>query len=140
MNLPDVNILVALYRPDHVHHEPASEWWESSAHETFTVPDAAWSGFIRTATNRRIWADPASASEAWDFARSVMEQSTHRSFPSDAGVLAHFERLCREVNAHANLVSDAYLAASAVAVGGTVVTFDRDFRKFDDLRVLELSA
>jgi len=139
MNLPDVNILVALFRPDHVHHGVATEWW-TSTDEPFTVPDAVWSGFIRTSTNRRIWVGPASAAEAWDFARSVVEQSTHRPFPSGGGVLAHFERLCREVNAHANLVSDAYLGACALAVGATVVTFDRDFRKFDDLRVLELSA
>jgi toxin-antitoxin system PIN domain toxin len=139
MNLPDVNILVALYRPDHVHHHSATEWW-TSTDEPFTVPDAAWSGFIRTATNRRIWVGPASASEAWEFAHSVMEQSNHRSFRTNGSVLGHFERLCREVNAHGNLVSDAYLGACALAVGGTLVTFDRDFRKFDGLRVSELSA
>jgi toxin-antitoxin system PIN domain toxin len=139
VNLPDVNILVALYRPDHIHHHSATEWW-TSTDEPFTVPDAVWSGFIRIATNRHIWVGPASASEAWEFAHSVTEQSTHRAYPPSSGVLVHFERLCREVNAHGSLLSDAYIGACAVAVGGTVVTFDRDFRKFDGLRVKELSA
>lgn len=34
----------------------------------------------------------------------------------------------------------AFIAACASAIGATVVTFDRDFRKFDGLRVLELAA
>lgn len=139
MNVPDVNVLVALFRPDHVHHRVATDWWEATG-DPFTVPDAVWSGFLRTATNRRIWIGPASAAEAWAFVHSMVEQSTHRPYPSASSVLDHFERLCVETNAHANLISDAYVGACAVAVGGTVVTFDRDFRKFDGLRVTELSA
>jgi predicted nucleic acid-binding protein len=36
-------------------------------------------------------------------------------------------------------VTDAYIAASAVTLGAGVVTFDRDFRKFDGVRILEPS-
>ena len=45
----------------------------------------------------------------------------------------------RSAKASANLVTDAYIAAAAIALGATVVTFDRDFRRFDGLSVLELS-
>ena len=45
----------------------------------------------------------------------------------------------RGADASANLVTDAYIASAAMAMGATVVTFDRDFRRFDGLSVLELS-
>lgn len=50
-----------------------------------------------------------------------------------------FTNQCREASATANLVTDAYIAATAISLGATLVTFDRDFRRFDGLKVLELS-
>ena len=44
----------------------------------------------------------------------------------------------RDAGASADLVTDAYIAAAAISLGATVVTFDRDFRRFDGLSVLEL--
>ena len=38
--------------------------------------------------------------------------------------------------AHGRLVVDAYLAALASEYGATVVTFDRDFARFDGVEVL----
>jgi predicted nucleic acid-binding protein len=37
------------------------------------------------------------------------------------------------------LVTDAYIATSAVTLRAGVVTFDRDFRTFDGVRILEPS-
>lgn len=36
----------------------------------------------------------------------------------------------------ANLVPDAYIATVAITHGCPVATFDRDFRRFDDLTVV----
>ena len=41
-----------------------------------------------------------------------------------------------DAGASADLVTDAYIAAAAISLGATVVTFDRDFRRFDGLSVL----
>lgn len=45
-----------------------------------------------------------------------------------------FSRLCREVEAKANLVADAYLAALAIESGSEWITTDRDFARFRGLR------
>jgi uncharacterized protein len=139
VNIPDVNVLVALFRPDHAHHRRALQWWEDDAlGDPLTVPDVIWSGFVRTATNPRVWESPATHDQVWSFVRSVMEQPHYARYLDVFDTVGAFQRLCREVGAIGNLVSDAYIAACATALGARVVTFDRDYRRFDGLRVQEL--
>lgn len=142
MNVLDVNVLVALYRPDHLHHVPATEWWQASSGsgEPFTVADLVWVGFVRVVTNRRIFEEAATFDAAWQFVAAMRGAPTYRRPGVDAGAMEQFARLGREVGASGTIVADTYIAATAAAYGGTVVTFDRDFRKFDGLRVKELHA
>lgn len=142
MNVIDVNVLIALFDGDHAHHRTARDWWhgEAAAGRTFTVPDIAWVGFARIVTHRRSVETPATWAEAWAFAEALIAQPTHLRFAADARTLEEFVRLASSVAARGDLVTDAYIAACAAAYGGTVVTFDRDFRKFDGLRVTELVA
>lgn len=142
MRLLDVNVLIALFREESVHHPTATAWWneELATGEPFTVTDPLWASFVRVVTNPRAFNPAASFDEAWAFVGSVRAQPTYRRYLDAFEPLREFERLCRGVNATGNLVTDAYIAACASAIGATVVTFDRDFRKFDGLRVLELSS
>ncbi|WP_183093868.1 TA system VapC family ribonuclease toxin [Nocardioides stalactiti] len=142
MNILDVNVLIPLYRADHELHEAASTWWRESSGsgEAFSVPDLVWVGFARMVTHRKMFPVPSSSDEAWAFARALMAQPTYLTWLGHPRTMEEFARLCDRSGARANLVTDAYIAACAQAYGGTIVTFDRDFRKFDDLRVLELTA
>lgn len=142
MNVLDVNVVIPLYRGDHVHHAAATAWWEQSASagEAFTVPDLVWVGLVRMTTNRRIFPEPSTFHEAWEFAAALMAQPTYTTWLAHPRTLEEFVRLSDNAAARADLVTDAYIAACAATYGGTVVTFDRDFRKFDRLRVLELAA
>lgn len=142
MNFPDVNLLLGLFRPEHAFHAAARQWWRETVDhgDTFTVPDVVWTGFVRVVTDPRAFAVPASLSEAMAFVAAVRSQPSYRAFVSHSRTLQEFVDLASRAHARGNLVSDAYIAACAQAYGGTVVTFDRDFRKFDDLRVRELSA
>jgi predicted nucleic acid-binding protein len=40
-------------------------------------------------------------------------------------------------SAAANLATDAYIAAFALSWAASVATLDRDFRRFDGLRIIE---
>ncbi len=46
-----------------------------------------------------------------------------------------FSRLCRDANARAKLVPDAYLAALAIEHGCEFITAGKDFRRFPGLRL-----
>lgn len=142
MNLIDVNVLVAMFDGDHVHHDTATQWWQAELDrgQPFTVPDLVWVGFARLATNTGLSWSVATFAEAWAFAQAVMAQPTYLRFVPDPRTLTEFERLASESNARADLVTDSYIAACASAYGATVVTFDRDFRKFDGIRTTELAT
>lgn len=142
MNIPDVNVLVGLFRPDHAFARAATAWWEESVGrgEPFTVPDLVWSGFTRVVTNGRIFEEPASFEEAQAFVGAVLAQPTHATWVAHPRTLEEFARIGADASVRGNLVTDAYIAACAATYGATVVTFDRDYRRFDDLRVHELSA
>lgn len=142
MNVLDVNVVVALYHPDHPHHEAASAWWEESraAGEPFTVPDVVWVAFARVITNRAVFSIPATFGQAWTFVTAVAGQETYARYAADERVLALFARLSEAARATGNLITDAYVAAMAASLGANVVTFDRDFRKFDGVRVVELAG
>lgn len=142
MNVLDANVLLALYRTDHPHHGTASAWWQESVSvgEPFTVPDLMWVAFTRIATNPRIFPVPATFGQAWNFVLATTQQGTYLRFASDIDLLHEFARIGAQARVTANLVTDAYLAANASALGATVVTFDRDFRRFDGVRVTELAS
>lgn len=136
MIILDVNIVVAGFRPDHVHHRRVSPWLTDLAGgaERIAVPDTVWASFIRIVTNRRIFAVPDSSADAFGFVRSLRSAPAHQQIQSSDRHLDIFERLCVDGQATGDIVPDAYLAALAIDQGATLATLDRDFTRFEGLR------
>lgn len=134
--LLDVNVLLAAHRADHPHHALARPWFDGmlEAAEPFTVADATWASFIRIATNRRIFEVPTPVDEAFAFLRSVRSQPQHVAVATGERHLEIFERLCREADAAGDLAADAYIAAIAMEQDLELISLDRDFARFTDLR------
>lgn len=137
MIVPDVNVLVALFRADHHHHELVSGWWHRTceAGVTVTAPDLVWTGFVRIVTSPRVFTVPANVDEAFGFVKAVTAQPTYVAMGPLPHGMDEFERLCRDGHATGDFVPDAYVAAVARCLGASVATLDRDFRRFDDLRL-----
>ncbi|HIZ36046.1 MAG TPA: PIN domain-containing protein [Candidatus Ruania gallistercoris] len=142
MLLPDVNVLVAAHRPSHPHHESASVFLNEAINgtEAVVLPDLVATGFVRIVTNSRIFSTPSSIDEAFGFLRAMESAPAWSAMPRAAVDLHTFESACKESGATGALVTDAYLAAIAIAFGIRIASFDRDFRKFDQLAVVELAA
>lgn len=138
MIVVDVNVLLAAFRQDHVQHDRARPWIERvlSSGEEVVIPDAVWIGFVRVATNRAVFEVPATAAEAFEFVASVTGAAGYNVMPGLADGLALFARVCLESEASGNLVPDAYIASIARAYACPVASFDRDFRRFDDLEII----
>lgn len=136
MKVLDVNVFVAAFRPDHQHHRPARDWLEKvvGMAERFSVPDSVAGSFLRVVTSRRIQKDPNTLDEAFAYLRALRARANHVLVAPGPVHLDILERLCRSSDAVGDLVPDAQLAAIAVEHGGTVVSFDRDFARFDGLR------
>ncbi len=142
MHLPDVNVLVAAHRPSHPHHATAFAWLTAALNgdEPVTVPDAVWSGFVRVVTNHRVFERPTPLTEAIGFLHVLFSAPAFDLTPRTGREFDHFVAVAVDARAAGALVPDAYLAALAIGLGARLVTFDRDFRRFDRLHVVELRA
>lgn len=136
MRLLDVNVVLAAHRDDHPQFKPARAWLESllGSAEQFSVTDLVAGSFVRLATNRRIFISPTSAQDAFAYLRALREQPEHVTLSPGRDHLELFERLCRASDATGDLAADAQLAAIAVEHGAEIVSFDRDFARFADVR------
>ncbi len=143
MVIPDVNVLVYSFRQDTPAHQPAYEWLAGSLGsptEEVVVPDIVWVGFARVSTNPRVFAVPSTPNEVAGFAESVTQQPTYRAIPGLTVGIKPLFNLMTESDSRGNLVTDAYIAAVAKHLGATVVTYDRDFRRFDNLSLTLLQS
>lgn len=120
--LLDVNFLIALFDPDHIHHEAAHGWF--GAHRSFgwaTCP-LTENGVLRILSNA---AYAATAERPADIARrlsSFRGSGDHVFWPDDVS-LCDSGLFSLDVG-HRKL-TDVYLLGLAVRHAGCLVTFDR---------------
>ncbi len=135
MLLPDVNVLLAGFRTDHVHHPPARAFLENARSETVTlgISDVALTSLVRLGTNPRVFVQPDTVSAVLDYVDRLLEPPA-QIIRAGPGHWPRFAVLCRELNLRGNLVPDAYLAALALEQRAELVTFDRGFGRYPRLR------
>lgn len=131
---PDVNVLVAAFRDDHVHHRTARAWLSGALEScsqggTVEILPMVAAGFLRVVTNRRVFPrGPASPAEAVSFLRRIFA-IPGVVMPSLGSEWGMFERLCVDLEVTGTAVSDAWIAAAVIAGGLHLVTFDTDFTR-----------
>lgn len=136
MKLVDANVLIAACANDHPHHAMARQWLEQARarSETLGLSVLVALAFLRIVTNGRINANPLTGEQALDWLRSLTDSPAVRWLHPDVDHLSILDSLLRQTGAAGNLINDAHLAALALEHGASVVTFDRDFLRFQGLR------
>lgn len=139
MDLPDVNVWLALTDPRHAHHPVARRYWEEQRDDAIAFCRTTMLGLLRLATHSAVMqGEPFTPDQIWDIYR------TYRAMP-----IIHFLTESPEIdNVFSNLTSDpefpqrlwtdAYIAALALSSGSRIITFDNDFSRFPQLNVLML--
>ena len=136
MDLPDVNVLVYAFRSDLEHH-PVSRAWLTAATKgeaPFALSRLVLSALVRIATNRRVFRQPSTLAETFEFCRKLMDQPNCVLVEPGPRHWAIFQRLCTEAGIVGPDVTDAWFAALAIEHGCEWITFDRDFSRFAGLR------
>lgn len=136
MDLVDVNVLVHAFREDAPRHRPLRSWLEEliASDSAFAVADLVLSGFLRVVTHPRVFAPPTPLERALEFVEALRGQPNCMVVRPGERHWSIFTRLCREGDARGNLIPDAYLAALAIETGAELITTDRDFARFPELR------
>jgi toxin-antitoxin system PIN domain toxin len=134
--LPDVNVFIYAHRLESPEHDRYADWLRqlASGSEPFGLSELGASGFIRIVTNPRIWHEPTSTEDAFEFIERLRRRSNARLLTHGPTSWDVFARLCREARAKGKLVADAYHAALAIEHGCELVTADSDFARFAGLR------
>lgn len=133
--LPDVNVLLAGFRADHVHHRAARAFLEDAGSKGRPVglSDVALASVVRLATNSRVFVRPDTTEAVLEYIDALLAPPAQPLRPGTAH-WAQFAELCRQLGLRGNLVPDAYLAALALEQGAELVTFDRGFGRYPRLR------
>ena len=136
MRCVDANVLVYAHRADLPEHEDYRALLERLANddEPLGLPDIALSGYLRVITNRRIFTEPTTPSNAWESLEALIAApATMRLRPGERH-WALFRELAQDIDSRGNDVPDAYLAAYAVENNATWLSADRGFARFRRLR------
>jgi uncharacterized protein len=122
--LLDVNVLVALFDPDHVHHEASHAWFGTSrAHGWATCPFTE-NGLVRILSNASYTGVHQTPAAIRRRLVAFCESGNHDFWPDDVSLRdARLFRLPDAVN-HGQ-VTDVYLLGLAKCHDGLLATFDR---------------
>lgn len=125
--LLDVNVLVALAWPNHVHHRAAQAWFGDEGKRRFATCPVTQSGFVRVSSNRRAIADAVTPREACAILRQIAALPGHVFWADDVDLASSDHIAWERLGGHAQ-VTDAHLLAIALRHGGKLATFDRELR------------
>jgi toxin-antitoxin system PIN domain toxin len=135
LRLHDVNVCVAAFRTDHIHHDVARQALlrDVNGESLFCVSPLVFSAMVRVTTNSKFMQKPSALAEAFAFCDAVLSSGVATVVEPGARHWAIFRRLCQETDTRGPRVTDAWLAALAIERGCTWVTLDRDFARFQGL-------
>jgi toxin-antitoxin system PIN domain toxin len=137
MILVDANILLYSYDSSSEHHLKARGWLENILSEPQPVR-LAWVtilAFLRISTNRKIFENPFSISEATSIVRKWLEHPVLDLLDPTERHWTILSKLLKDGQVYGPLVMDAHLAALAIEHGAKLYTTDKDFSRFDELEV-----
>jgi toxin-antitoxin system PIN domain toxin len=136
MIIPDVNLLLYAYDSDSGFHAKALAWWQQclSGSEPVGLAPVVVFGFMRIATNPRVFRDPMTPTEAAEHIRAWLAQPVTRILEPPAGHVGEVLQLLETLGTAGNLVTDAQIASLAMAHNAILHTADADFLRFSGLR------
>jgi len=123
IGLPDVNVLVALAWPNHVHHERARAWFEEHHRRGWATSPLTESGFVRVSSNRKVIPDARRPGEAILLLREMTSLPGHAFWRDDTSIARSRWVAAERLVGHGQ-VTDAHLVALCLERKGRLVTFD----------------
>lgn len=122
--LLDVNVLVALFDPAHLHHEAAHAWFGAQRAKGWATCPLTENGCVRVLTATGY---PGNRTTLEDAARRLarFQSGAHHVFWPDTVSLCDPARFDLRRIGGSRRLTDAYLLALAVANDGCLATLDR---------------
>lgn len=123
VSLLDVNVLVALVSPDHVHHEIAHNWFDDHRDGGWATCPLTENGFVRVVSQLSAGDAAMRPSVVLDHLRRFCADRRHTFWP-DAVSLADAAVFDPSMIRGPRQLTDIYLLGLAHKMNGCLVTFD----------------
>lgn len=124
LHLLDVNVLIALAWPQHVHHRQAHTWFKTTGNKAWATCPLTELAFVRISSNPRIIESAVSPRDAAALLKQMTALPNHHFWPDDLPGHAALTPRSLAMVGHRQ-VNDAYLLALASKHDGKLATFDR---------------
>lgn len=121
--LLDVNVLVALFDPDHVHHEPAHKWFGRHRTQGWATCPVTENAVVRILSTAAYADPPETPANVIERLQQFCASGGHEFWPADFTI-----RDLRSAHGHAlanKQITDVYLLGLARHRNGRLATFDR---------------
>jgi hypothetical protein len=122
--LLDVNVLVALFDPDHVHHEAAHDWYAEDGRAGWATCPLTEAGFMRVLSSPGYAGTVTRPVDLAERLRRFCASGGHVLWPADISPLDGSLFDLSRMAGHRQL-TDVYLLGLAHKRRGRLVTFDR---------------
>ena len=128
-NLLDLNVLIALTEPEHIHRQKAERWFLSTGRDNWGVCPLTEAGFIRITTNPAMQAGAITLQRAIAILEALRAHPGYHYWPiTDAeSWVAVTARFATRISGHQQ-ITDAYLLGLAIKQDGVLVTFNRGLK------------
>jgi toxin-antitoxin system PIN domain toxin len=122
--LLDVNVLIALAWPQHVHHAQAHTWFDRIGRLSWASCPLTQLGFTRISSNPKIIAQAVSPQQALQALERMVALPGHAFWSDDVSPVGQSAFQSLPVVGHRQ-VTDAYLLALCLHHNGRLATLDR---------------
>jgi uncharacterized protein len=124
-DLLDVNLLISLAWPNHLHHAAARAWFAGRGGQPWATTPVTEAGFVRVSSNAAAIPTAVTPGEARSLLSQIRGVEGHVSFPDDVELVTGNEpALTGRLVGHRQ-VTDAHLLALARRHGARLATLDQ---------------
>ncbi len=137
MKLVDANVLLYSVNSDAPHHETSRSWLDGALSGKATVAFAwvALLAFVRLSTKVGLFPSPLSIDGAMDRVHGWLQAPPAVVVEPSVDHARILRSLLGPLGAGGNLVNDAHLAALSIEHRCVIVSYDRDFARFEGVNL-----
>lgn len=121
--LLDVNVLIALAWPNHVHHDAARSWFDGRRKRGWATCPLTEAGFVRVSCNPSVVGHTVTPGDAVALLRRFRRVELHLFWTLDRSMVELPEEILVRIQGYRQ-ITDAVLLATAMRHGGELATFD----------------
>jgi toxin-antitoxin system PIN domain toxin len=138
IELPDVNVLVALVWESHVHHAAARRWFGTRSDDSFATCAMTQAGFVRVSSNPQALPQAISVGDAIANLTVLTHRDDHVFLADGYGFVGNPHIDHARIVGHRQ-VTDAVIVAVARQHGARVVTLDSGLAQLGGSDVLRIA-